>query len=293
MLASVRRSLGGPSELYMKRTLISLAILIPFLSLSAVMAASSDYKVQAGDTLASIASKSRLSLRQLVEYNPQLVKVGEVLNLSIPVPVVTPPASSQASIPVATPLAAPKIVSSVIPVPVATKIVLSPGEVSLRGYTTSYTYWDNTPPGSSDISNPILHEKAGGTGTFNDPITIAVGHSMATGKDILDYPAGTKFYIPNVRRYFIVEDTCGDGKTPENGPCHKGAPAGTDVWVDMWIDGATGTSPQADACAAALTDTNGISHIMIKNPAPKYRVLVGPIFQNGSCTAQFGNTLVI
>ena len=54
-------------------------------------------------------------------------------------------------------------------------------------------------------------------------------------EDILDYPAGTRFYIPNVRRYFIVEDTCGDGDTPQNGPCHTGYPKGTTAWVDMWI----------------------------------------------------------
>src|SRR5690349_9643893 len=72
-------------------------------------------------------------------------------------------------------------------------------------YITAYTWFDNTPQGSPDISHPVLHRAAGGTGTFSDPVTIAVGHSLETGKDVLDVPAGTRMYIPNVRRYFIVE----------------------------------------------------------------------------------------
>ncbi|OHA18808.1 MAG: hypothetical protein A2664_04865 [Candidatus Taylorbacteria bacterium RIFCSPHIGHO2_01_FULL_46_22b] len=166
------------------------------------------------------------------------------------------------------------------------------GEIYLNAYTTAYTYYDNTPPGSADISHPIIHQKAGGTGTYADPITIAVGHSIISGQDILDYPAGTKFYIPNVRRYFIVEDTCGDGNTPQNGPCHTGFPSGTTTWLDMWIDGQSGTNAQADNCASAVTDLNGEVHVAIKNPASNYRVVAGPVFQNGSCTQQYGNTAV-
>lgn len=166
-------------------------------------------------------------------------------------------------------------------------------ESYINAYTTAYTYWDNTPPGSADISNPIIHQKAGGTGTYADPITLAVGHSIINGNDILDYPAGTIFYIPNVRRYFIVEDTCGDGRTPQNGPCHTGYPNGTTTWVDMWIDGQSGTSSSANACAEAVTDANGEVHVIIENPASHYAVVPGPVFQNGSCTKQYGNTPVI
>jgi len=163
------------------------------------------------------------------------------------------------------------------------------GEVYLNAYTTAYTYWDNTPPGSADISHPVIHQKAGGIGTYADPVTLAVGHSIISGEDILDYPAGTIFYIPNVRRYFIVEDTCGDGNTPQNGPCHIGYPAGTSTWVDLWIDGASGSASQSNACAEAITDSNGVAHTIIKNPASTYAVVSGAVFQNGSCAQQYGN----
>lgn len=165
-------------------------------------------------------------------------------------------------------------------------------ETSIWAYTTSYSYWDNTPAGSAAIAYPVIHQHAGGTGTFADPITLAVGYSIINNQSILDYPAGTKFYIPNVRRYFIVEDVCGDSATPQNGPCHTGYPAGTTTWVDMWIDGQSGTQEQVSACARFLTDSNGVAHLIIKNPASNYLVVPGPIFQNGSCSAQYGNTPV-
>jgi hypothetical protein len=130
-----------------------------------------------------------------------------------------------------------------------------------------------------------LHRGAGGSGTYADPITLAVGHSIIDGKDILDYPAGTRFYIPNVRRYFIVEDTCGDGSQPQNGPCHTGFPPGTTAWVDMWIDGRSGTPEAVDDCARALTG----AHRIIQNPKANYVVVQGPVFQDGKCTAQYGD----
>jgi len=166
-------------------------------------------------------------------------------------------------------------------------------EVRLKAYTTAYTYWDNTPPGSSLISHPILHTEAGGTGTYTDPITVAVGHSMTAGKDTLDYPAGTKFYIPNVRKYFIVEDSCGDGDTPQNVPCHNlsTAPKGAQVWLDLWIDGASGTKESADTCASKITDSNGTLHLVIKNPLPTYIVATGPVFKNGKCAEVFGDAI--
>lgn len=261
----------------MKKLLIfAVLALVPVFAL----ARPSTHIVVAGDTLSSIAYKYGISLRTLINYNPQLIKPGNVLNL------VSNPTTS---VPIPTPTPIPVPVSIPIPTPVPQP---TSNEVFIKAYTTAYTYWDNTPPGSADISHPILHSKAGGTGTYANPITLAVGHSIISGKDILDYPAGTKFYIPNVRRYFIVEDTCGDGGSPQNGPCHKGYPLGTTTWVDMWIDGQSGSSSAANSCAENLTDGNGVAHTIIKNPASNYVVVSGPVFQNGSCSAQYGNTAV-
>lgn len=159
-------------------------------------------------------------------------------------------------------------------------------------YTTAYTWYDNTPAGSATISHPVLHKTASGTGTYSDPITIAVGHSLATGKDVLDFPAGTRIYLPDVRRYFIVEDTCGDGKKPQGGPCHQGVNAdGTNstIWIDMWIGGQSMSAAGADKCASKVTDV----HSAIFNPASNYAVAPGAgVIHDGKCDSGYGNALL-
>jgi hypothetical protein len=155
-------------------------------------------------------------------------------------------------------------------------------------YTTGYGWPDNTPPGAA-ISNPVIHQTAGGTGTYADPITLAVGHSITNGVDTLDYPAGTIFYIPNVRRYFIVEDTCGDGPTPQDEPCNVGYPAGDTAWVDMWVGGEGASTSAVLNCEDDLTG----SFLIIENPANDYAVVPGPLFgTNNQCSAQYSNALV-
>lgn len=156
---------------------------------------------------------------------------------------------------------------------------------TMKAYVTGYGYWDNTPAGSSAISNPVLHKVAGGVGTYSNPITVAVGHSLVNGKDILDVPQGNRFYVPNEQRYFIVEDTCGDGPRPQNGPCHSLAQAdpGAQIWIDIWVGGAGGTQVTSDACESKLT---GI-HTIVKNPPSNYKVTPGSI-SGATCSAGFG-----
>ena len=156
-------------------------------------------------------------------------------------------------------------------------------EARLTAYTTGYSYWDNTPPGSADISHGVIHAKAGGVGTFADPITVAVGHVISGGEDTLDYAAGTRFYVPNLKRYFIVEDSCGDGETPQDGPCHSGYEG--HPWIDLYVDGASASKAISDACMDAITDL----HLVIVNPAPNYAVVAGPVTDN---CAQYGETVV-
>src|SRR5262245_24304576 len=43
----------------------------------------------------------------------------------------------------------------------------------IRANITGYSYFDNTPAGSSLISHPVLHRYAGGSGSYADPITLA------------------------------------------------------------------------------------------------------------------------
>jgi Fibronectin type III domain len=149
-------------------------------------------------------------------------------------------------------------------------------------YTTGYTWWDNSPPGDA-ICCGFLHTSAGGTGTYADPITLAVGLTTQTQ---LDYAPGTIFYMPDVRRYFIVEDSCGSVGTG----CHVPPSNGATIWVDRWIGGiADGAQADVVNCANFLTDDGGVLHTLIENPPSNLPVYPGSLYQNGSCTPVFGN----
>ena len=159
--------------------------------------------------------------------------------------------------------------------PPATSTPPTSNETTISAYITGYGWPDNT-PASAEISDGVIHSTASGTGTYTDPITVAVGHSIISGKDILDYPKGTKFYVPTFRKYFIVEDTCGDGNSPQNGPCHTGYQG--HVWLDVWVGGLGANVSSVLSCEEKIT---GI-HTVIQNPASNYSVNSGPIF-NGIC----------
>jgi hypothetical protein len=131
-------------------------------------------------------------------------------------------------------------------------------------WLTGYSWQDNNPPGSSIVGEPVLHKEAGGTGTFADPITVATpGHR---GKQA--WQPGTRFYLPTVQRYVMVEDS-GAAK----------APPGTDTHLDMWIGGQDGTRQATDDCESALT---GKVPAQV-DPPENLPVMAGPIFADQKC----------
>ncbi|MDT7681136.1 MAG: hypothetical protein QOG57_1446 [Pseudonocardiales bacterium] len=131
-------------------------------------------------------------------------------------------------------------------------------------WLTGYSWQDNTPPGSSVVGEPVLHKQADGQGTFADPITVAVpGHE---GK--MAWQPGTKFYLPTVQRYVIVEDS-GAAKQP----------AGTDTHLDMWIGGQDGTKQATDDCENTFTGRVPAQ----ADPPDNLPVMAGPIFANQKC----------
>jgi hypothetical protein len=139
---------------------------------------------------------------------------------------------------------------------------------------------DNTPPGSAIIGRPVIHKTAGGVGTYADPVTLAVGWRIILNRQIEDFQPGTRFYIPRLRKYAIVEDLCGDGAKPQDGPCHAGWNGHT--WLDIYVDGSTMDAEAANRCMDKLT---GIQPVIL-NPRSGYRVSSGwivetncPVFQ--------------
>lgn len=156
----------------------------------------------------------------------------------------------------------------------ADTVVSSKNEQRFTAYVTGYSYWDNTPPGSTAISKPVVHRRAGGKGTYQDPITIAVGHSLEGGRQTLEFPAGTRFYIEALRKYAIVEDVCGDGPQPQLTGCARGKDGRP--WLDLYIGGAKGNARSATACANSITRF----HTIVMNPGPGYPVAPGEVMES-------------
>jgi hypothetical protein len=170
--------------------------------------------------------------------------------------------------------------SSEAPAPAPQAAAAAPvGGQQIQAYLTGYSYFDNTPAGSPSISHPQVHRTAGGSGTYDDPITVAVGHSKAGGGDTLDWAAGTRFYVPSIKRYLIVEDTCGDGDSPQDGACHTGFPSSASTWLDVWVDGRDGSSSSAGDCMGRLTGV----HPVVVDPGPGLPVTTGSIASGGGC----------
>ncbi|MDT7606861.1 MAG: hypothetical protein QOG96_1364 [Pseudonocardiales bacterium] len=170
-----------------------------------------------------------------------------------------PPARAPAA-----PAPAPAVTPSAPPPPAAPLAAPTPAAKQLNIWLTGYSWQDNTPPGSSVVGEPVLHQQAGGTGTFADPITVAVpGHQGA-----MAWQPGTRFYLPTVKRYVIVEDS-GASR----------APAGTDTHLDMWIGGQDGTLAATNACEDSLTGRVAAE----LNPPNNLPVIVGPIYANQRC----------
>lgn len=147
----------------------------------------------------------------------------------------------------------------------------SSSERRFTAYLTGYSFWDNTPPGSAEISKPVIHRKAGGTGTYADPVTIAVGHRIEGGRQTLDFAPGTRFYIERLQKYAIVEDVCGDGNRPQDGPCHTGHRG--HPWLDIYIGGGKVSVGSTQTCMNRIT---ALQNVVI-NPRPDYPVNPGEI----------------
>lgn len=124
--------------------------------------------------------------------------------------------------------------------------------VTLSVEITYYGSYDNDPAGSREISNPVLHQLAGGTGTYADPLTFASPTGMGA------YAVGARIYVPSVQKYFIREDTCATSWTAPNG-------CGAVSHVDLYM-GNPSDSKAVLSCEDSLTP-DGKATIILNPPA--------------------------
>jgi hypothetical protein len=110
---------------------------------------------------------------------------------------------------------------------------------------TFYGYPDNSPPGPQVRFNcGGRGGKAGGTGTYADPLTMASAMGRFAQCELV--------YSPYLQKYLRNEDSCAN--------CHGD-------WVDVWL-GPTTSNPGSAlmSCQNTLTGTDKSTHSIIQAP---------------------------
>jgi 3D (Asp-Asp-Asp) domain-containing protein len=163
------------------------------------------------------------------------------------------PTSSTTPVPPTTTSATKKSTKPPAPKADAAKTDASP---NASGPITFYAAADNDPAGSREIAFPGLHREAGGTGTFADPLTFAAAKGV--------FKPGTKVYVPDVQRYFVLEDSCATCSGPH---------------IDLW------TGPAVDSgvirCEESLTKSGSRPYQV--NPPAGLPVVAGDLYRGGKC----------
>lgn len=131
-------------------------------------------------------------------------------------------------------------------------------EKVFTAYITSYASGDNDPAGSTGTYLNGVEGKAGGDGSYNNPVTIAVGYVGS----VADYPLNTKFYIADLHKYFIAQDTCA--------ACHKGN--GGKIWLDVYAGDFKGSG------VTSYEESITGNYTVIQNPASDYPVILGSLY---------------
>ncbi len=131
-------------------------------------------------------------------------------------------------------------------------------------YVTFYGWPDNDPAGNG-IAYPGLHKGASGTGTYADPITFAT--------DPKEWKPGTILYLPYLKRYVIMEDSCAECITDwKTGKYH----------IDIWLESNGSFDSQVLACENTLTREKTSVEV---DPPPDRPVDATPLFdtKSGKC----------
>ena len=136
----------------------------------------------------------------------------------------------------------------------------------VSSYVTFYGFDDNddghpTHLGTGIISNAAIHGFANeDLGTYERPGTLATDASFLA--------PGTKVYVPELERYYVMEDTCVECSEDwsQNKP-----------HVDLYV---SGTGPQLAACEDRLTMDN--TEIIIDPPSNL------PVKAGSACNAGLG-----
>lgn len=136
---------------------------------------------------------------------------------------------------------------------------------------TMYGWVDNDPPGNSiahpRAQNPTTsHSVASGSGTFDDPLTMA--------SDPIEWVPGTRMYIPYLKKYVIMEDDCEQ--------CIKDWRQKHQLHIDIWMSSGNRYKDELLGCEDKWTRQSAKVEV---NPPPDRPVLAEPLFEpaTGTC----------
>lgn len=133
-------------------------------------------------------------------------------------------------------------------------------------YLTMYGWPDNDPPGPAIAyprsgGFPTVHNQAGGTGTYADPITLA--------SDQRELPIGTIVWITAYHKYAVMEDQCAE--------CEQEWGASRRWHLDLWTGG-QGVNPST--VLSREDDLTLDSATVIVHPPSNLSVDTTPLLQS-------------
>jgi hypothetical protein len=140
-------------------------------------------------------------------------------------------------------------------------------------YMTFYGWPDNSPPGNAiayPMSGgfPTIHDAAGGTGTYADPITFAT--------DQAEFPVGTVLYAAVIDKYLIMEDDCVE--------CDSDWSSSMKWHIDVWMNSnATANANAVEACEDQWTQNSTFVEV---SPPPSRQVTTPPLFDTTDNTCR-------
>eukprot|EP00834_Sanchytrium_tribonematis_P007371 NODE_656_length_4979_cov_1.014754.p4 type:complete len:196 gc:universal NODE_656_length_4979_cov_1.014754:964-1551(+) len=141
-------------------------------------------------------------------------------------------------------------------------------------YFTFYGFDDNDDGkhhyGTSKISDPTIHQVATeDLGTYDNPSTFAGDEKYRLTK------AGQRIYVPRLKKYYIMEDTCVECTADQN----RGK-----LRIDLYIGGNTALqNPALKDCQSKLTVDKPYTETVIIDPPNNLAVDTKPLFSSDGC----------
>jgi len=132
-------------------------------------------------------------------------------------------------------------------------------------YVTFYGWADNSPPGNAIAypkgdGYPTVHAGAGGSGTYDDPITFAT--------DEAELAPGTRVYLPFAQKYAMMEDDCVE--------CDSDWASSHKRHIDVWMN-SNGTEKTSSLLDCEDQWTMNATAVEVDPPAG-ITVSAGPLF---------------